>query len=323
MSPLAGPDDDDSLALRLAAYEGRPAAVAARGPDVVNPAMIRHWCEVMGDTDPVHQGPGAVAPAAMLQVWIMRGGAPRRSGGTPERSAAYEELLALLDDAGCTAVVATDCEQEYLRPLWPGDVITYDAVIESVSPRKTTRLGTGHFVTTRTEIRAGGELAGVHRFRILKYAPARTGTQGPRPRPVINRDTAGFWEGVAARRLLFQRCTDCGTPRFPWVPGCADCGSERWTAVRASGAGTVYTYTVVHHPPVPGATMPHCAGVIELAEGVRMATEIRGVAPEGLRVGLPVTVEYADAGGGGDAGGTGGGQLIPVFRPAATRDEGP
>ncbi len=120
--------------------------------------------------------------------------------GHTDRSSAYDELLALLDGAGFASVVATDCEQEYLRPLRPGDTITFDAVIESVSPRKTTKLGTGHFVTTRMDVRADGELAGTHRFRILKYAPAtrREKKDAPlRPRPVINRDNQGFWDASA------------------------------------------------------------------------------------------------------------------------------
>lgn len=76
----------------------------------------------------------------MLQVWTMGG-----LSGHGGRTGAYDELLGLLDAAGCTAVVATDCEQEYRRPLGPGDEITFDTVVEEVSGRKTTRLGTGYF----------------------------------------------------------------------------------------------------------------------------------------------------------------------------------
>jgi hypothetical protein len=67
--------------------------------------------------------------------------------GHTGRSGAYDEPLALLDGMGCTAVVATDCEQEYVHPLRPGERITFDVVIESLSPRKATKLGSGHFVT--------------------------------------------------------------------------------------------------------------------------------------------------------------------------------
>ncbi|MER5473754.1 bifunctional MaoC family dehydratase N-terminal/OB-fold nucleic acid binding domain-containing protein [Streptomyces sp. NPDC002935] len=295
------------MAVRLKGYEGRAATVGGVGKDPVNLAMIRHWCEAMGDTSPAYDGPDAVAPPTMLQAWTMGG-----LRGHPGRSGAYDELLRLLDGAGYTSVVATDCEQEYLRPLRPGDEITFDGVIESVSERKTTKLGTGYFVTTRMDIRAGGELAGTHRFRILKYVPAQRNPKGPaeardssstvkanaeeaksrRPRPVINRDNAGFWEGVERHRLLIQRCTGCGTLRFPWLPGCGACGSPDWDTVESGGEGTVYSYVVMHHPPFPAFDPPYAVGLIELAEGVRMVSNVVGVSHDQVRIGMPVRLEF-------------------------------
>lgn len=166
----------DELGARLKAFEGRATAVARAGKDPVNEPMIRHWCEALGDTNPAYSGPDAIAPPTMLQAWTMGG-----LSGHTGRSQAYDDLLTLLDEAGCTSVVATDCEQEYLRPLRPGDEITFDAVIESVSDRKTTKLGTGYFVTTRMDVRVGQDLVGTHRFRILKYAPARKTPKAPAP----------------------------------------------------------------------------------------------------------------------------------------------
>ncbi|MEU1415098.1 OB-fold domain-containing protein [Streptomyces sp. NPDC005731] len=266
---------------------GRPAAVAGVGKDPVNAPMIRHWCEAMGDTNPAYAGPDAIAPPTMLQVWTMGG-----LSGHAGRTEAFDELLGLLDEAGCTSVVATDCEQEYLRPLRPGDEVTFDAVIESVSDRKRTKLGTGYFVTTRMDVRVAGEPVGTHRFRILKYAPAPGGTGARRPRPVINRDNAGFWEGVARRRLLIQRCSGCGTPRFPWLPGCGACGSPDWDTVEAGGEGTVYSYVVVHHPPFPAFDPPYAVGLVALAEGVRIVAGMVGVPYDKVRIDMPVRLEF-------------------------------
>ncbi|MER5727555.1 bifunctional MaoC family dehydratase N-terminal/OB-fold nucleic acid binding domain-containing protein [Streptomyces sp. NPDC002138] len=292
----------------LKAFEGRAAATSGRGKDAVNEPMIRHWCEAMGDTDPAYTGPDAIAPPTMLQAWTMGG-----LSGHTDRSSAYDELFVLLDGAGYTSVVATDCEQEYLRPLRPGNRITFDAVIESVSPRKTTKLGTGHFVTTRMDVHADGELAGTHRFRILKYAPAprasattkatATATAAAaaeatakakalRPRPVVNRDNQGFWDGVQDHRLLIQRCASCAALRFPWLPGCNDCSSLEWDTVEASGAGTVFSYVVMHHPPFPAFDPPYAVAVVELAEGVRMVSNITGVPYDKVRIGMPVQLEF-------------------------------
>ncbi|MFI6003765.1 bifunctional MaoC family dehydratase N-terminal/OB-fold nucleic acid binding domain-containing protein [Streptomyces sp. NPDC051366] len=295
----AGAEEAARFHTLLKAFEGQPAATAGQGKDPVNLPMIRHWCEAMGDTDPAYTGPDAMAPPTMLQAWTMGG-----LSGHGDRSSAYDELLGLLDDAGCTSVVATDCEQEYLRPLRPGNTITYDAVIESVSPRKTTKLGTGHFVTTRMDVRADGELAGTHRFRILKYTPAARRETKPaarRPRPVVNRDNQGFWDGVADHKLLIQRCTSCATLRFPWLPGCNACASLDWDTVEASGAGTVFSYVVMHHPPFPAFTAhehaaapagPYAVALVELAEGVRMVSNITGVPYDKVRIGLPVQLEF-------------------------------
>ncbi|WP_234478639.1 bifunctional MaoC family dehydratase N-terminal/OB-fold nucleic acid binding domain-containing protein [Streptomyces sp. MBT65] len=317
----------DELGARLKTYEGRAAAVAGTGRDPVNEPMIRHWCEAMGDTNPAYEGPDAIAPPTMLQAWTMGG-----LSGHTGRTGAYDELFDLLDEAGCTSVVATDCEQEYLRPLRPGDEVTFDAVIESVSERKTTKLGTGYFVTTRMDVRVGPDLVGTHRFRILKYAPARPKgkpeeKRARRPRPVINRDNAGFWEGVRRHRLLIQRCTDCGTLRHPWLPGCNACGGPDWDTVEASGEGTVYSYVVMHHPPFPAFDPPYAVGLIELAEGVRIVSNVVGVPYDKVRIGLPVRLEFRrydePQPHGDELGGDGSGGdplVLPVFRVQEGRE---
>jgi len=275
---------------RLKAYEGRPAAVAGIAKDPVDAAMIRHWCEALGDTNPAYTGPDAIVPPAMLQVWTMGG-----LSGHSSRTEAYEQLLSLLDELGCTAVVATDSEQSYVRPLRLGERVAFDSVIESVSGRKSTKLGWGYFVTTRTDVRGeDGELAGTHRFRILKYAPVRSRPADTprRPRPVINRDNSPFWQGVAEHRLLIQRCIRCATLRLPWIPGCVECGSPDWDTVEANGEGTVHSYVVMHHPPFPAFDPPYAVALVQLAEGVRLVSNVIGIPYDKVRIGLPVTLEF-------------------------------
>ena len=89
--------------------------------DDVNAPMIRQWCEVMGDENPVYTDPakakdsvhGAlVAPPSMLQVWDMRG-YPMPDPSLIQN--AQRELHAIFDEAGFTGVVATNTEQELLR----------------------------------------------------------------------------------------------------------------------------------------------------------------------------------------------------------------
>ncbi len=120
--------------------------------------MIRHWVEAVGDENPVYTDAEAaaksvhgeiVAPPVMLQAWVMRGVRPRPTDGGNAR----DELMTLLDDAGFTSVVATNCEQEYHRYLHLGDHLSTTTIIESVSDEKATGLGVGHFVTTRVDYR--------------------------------------------------------------------------------------------------------------------------------------------------------------------------
>ena len=207
------------------------------------------------------RGPDAVAPPDDAPG-VDDGRALRARGPVRRRTTSCS---ALLDGAGYTSVVATDCEQEYLRPLRPGDRITFDAVIESVSERKTTKLGTGHFVTTRMDVRADGELVG---HASLPHPQVRAGaarpkdargaeTGGPRPRPVINRDNAGFWEGVErapAADPALRRLRDAALPLAARVQRVrlARVGHGRGERRRAPST----RYVVMHHPPFPAFDSP-------------------------------------------------------------------
>ena len=116
--------------------------------------MIRNWTEAIGDANPVYTEAeaaarsvhgGLVAPPAMLQVWTMRGLHP---GGEPDDDP-MGLMSAVLDEAGFTSVVATNCEQEYYRYLRHGEHVTVRAVMEDITGPKRTSLGDGWFVTTR------------------------------------------------------------------------------------------------------------------------------------------------------------------------------
>ncbi len=166
-----------TLLEQLKAFEGQAAGPPLVGPDPVNEPMIRHWCEAMGDALPVYTDAaaaaasvhgGIIAPPTMLQAWTMVGlRRPAEGGGNR-----YTDVLNLLDRNGYSSVVATNCEQEYLRELRPGDQLSVSTVIEDISEEKRTSLGAGHFVTSLMEYRdQHGELVGTQRWRILKFKP--------------------------------------------------------------------------------------------------------------------------------------------------------
>jgi uncharacterized OB-fold protein/acyl dehydratase len=295
---------DTSFLERLQAFEGKEAGPPEVGADAVNQPMIRHWVEAVGDENPIYTEDDAaaasvhgsiVAPPVMLQAWVMRGVRPRTRGGDNPR----DELMNLLDEAGYTSVVATNCEQEYHRYVRPGDHLRTTTVIESVSPEKKTGLGLGHFVTTRVEYRdQHGELVGTMRFRILKFKPPEKKEKKPsadrprRPRPALTQDNAFFFEGAKQGRLLIQRCSSCQRLRHPPRPACPHCRSLEWDTVEASGRGTVYSFVVNHHPQVPAFDYPLVVALIELEEGTRLVSNVIGVDPADVHVGMPVQVEF-------------------------------
>ncbi len=149
--------------------------------DRVNRAMIRHWCEAMGDANPAYYHADAaaqlgapqnavVAPPTMMQSWTMTGFSGEHPPGSDTRESM--PVMPIFDRQGYLAVVATNCEQEYLQPICEGDDINGRSSIESVSSQKTTGLGVGYFVTQLTEFRnQRDEVVGNMRFRILKYKP--------------------------------------------------------------------------------------------------------------------------------------------------------
>ena len=149
----------EAAARLAAAGDSRPRA--ARDP--VNRPMIRNWFEALGgggDPDPDH------APPAMIQVWTMPGLHGVRGDDDP-----LGQMSRVLDEAGYTSVVATNCDQAYHRYLKPGEQLSVQARLLDVTGPKRTALGEGWFVTTRSTWFSSGEPVATMDFRILKFRP--------------------------------------------------------------------------------------------------------------------------------------------------------
>ncbi|WP_069165461.1 bifunctional MaoC family dehydratase N-terminal/OB-fold nucleic acid binding domain-containing protein [Nocardia altamirensis] len=266
--------------------------------DPVNQPMINNWVEALGDTNPVYVDeaaavaaghPGIVAPPAMAQVWTMFGLNGARPADDPLGLATD-----LFDAAGYTSVVATDCQQTYHRYLTVGEQVSITSRLSELRGPKRTALGDGWFITFQTSWHVGDELVAEMLFRLLKFAPGTGAAQAPtgdRVKPLVSWDTEFFWEGTKAGELRIQRLPD-GSLRHPPIPAVWKDKSEQTDYVVAAGQGTVFSYVVHHAPKVPGRQLPFVVALVELAEGVRMLGELRGVEPAEVRVGLPVQVEF-------------------------------
>jgi uncharacterized OB-fold protein len=98
------------------------------------------------------------------------------------------------------------------------------------------------------------------------------------PKPVADKDTQPFWDGVAGHRLLVQRCRECA--RWIWQPRpiCPWCNAAdpEWTEV--GGDARVVSWTVLR-PPVLTVwqdKLPFVILLVELdgAPGVRMIGQL-------------------------------------------------
>ncbi len=111
-------------------------------------------------------------------------------------------------------------------------------------------------------------------------------------RPMVNRDSAFFWEGTQAGELRIQTCNACGALRFPPGPACQSCPAYDRGFVVASGLGTVFSYVVHRHPPIPGKELPIVIALVDLDEGVRMVAEVVDVPPDEIAIGMRLRVDF-------------------------------
>lgn len=309
---------------RLNAFVGRVINEKTAGADPVNVPMIRHWVEAMDLQNPVHLDAEAaratgredvVAPASMVQAWVMRGYAKTvRPSADAGSGAGFAELVDLLAEGGYTSVVATDSEFDFVRELVPGDEITIEEVVDSIGPEKETGLGTGRFVTTiKTYRDQHGETVATQTWRTLRFKPKqKEEKRALRPRAAINLDNQFWFDAAKEHRLVIQRCTSCQTLRHPVGPQCAHCQSFEWDTVEASGRATLYSFTVAHHPKHPAFDYPLVIAVVELEEGTRLITNLVGISPEEAEIGMALELEWLDA----DPDLT-----LPVFRAASAAGE--
>jgi hypothetical protein len=125
--------------------------------------------------------------------------------------------------------------------------------------------------------------------------------------PSLSQDTAFFWEGLKAGKLLIQRCASCHALRHPPGPACTICHSLAWDTVESSGRGELYSFVVVHQPQHPAFDYPHPVGLIELEEGTRLVAPLTGVDLDKLEIGMAmeVVIETVE-----------GEHRLPSFRPA-------
>ncbi len=118
----------------------------------------------------------------------------------------------------------------------------------------------------------------------------------PEPDPYVSQP---FFDGAKQGKLMLPRCVDCN--RVHWYPRiiCPHCYSRNIEWIEASGEGYLHTFNVAHRAFGGWADeVPFVQAYIDLAEGDRMFTVLRGVdptKPEDIKIGAKVRVEFEEA----------------------------
>ena len=117
------------------------------------------------------------------------------------------------------------------------------------------------------------------------------------PLPLPTRDNQPFYEAARRGELRLQRCGACGRFRHYPRPTCPGCLSRDVAWERASGRGTVWTWTIVRGPTLPAfdPKLPYNVVDVLLDEGVHLVSEVLDCPPEEIRAGMPVEAVFVPA----------------------------
>ncbi len=114
----------------------------------------------------------------------------------------------------------------------------------------------------------------------------------------ITRDNIAHYRGLSERRLLINRCQDCGSWIYPHRPLCPNCWSWSVQPQQVSGLGRVYMFTMLHQLRDPAtmiyAPMPVAAVELVEQEGLRYLSRIVNCESREIAHGMPVQLTWIE-----------------------------
>ena len=127
----------------------------------------------------------------------------------------------------------------------------------------------------------------------------------------LDHDSAAHYRGRLERRLLLNRCGECGTWHHPPKPICPSCWSTDVVPTEVAGTGTIHLAIFLHQgPPAEGVDYgtPYPVVTVELDEqpGLRFTSTVVGAPNEAIIIGTRVALDWIDRAG----------TPLPVFRLA-------
>jgi uncharacterized protein len=113
--------------------------------------------------------------------------------------------------------------------------------------------------------------------------------------PAITPENRAFF---TSGELRLQRCRSCATVQHPPGEVCHACQAMEFDYVAAAPRGVVETFTIVHHAvhPMLKQNVPYNVAVISIRDypHVRIVGNVIDVAPEQMRIGMPVACTWAE-----------------------------
>ena len=132
------------------------------------------------------------------------------------------------------------------------------------------------------------------------------------PLPEASPEDGPFWAACREHRLVLRHCIACDRFSHPPMPTCGHCGSEQVDWREVAGTGTVFSYTVAHHPVHKALKErgPYNVVVVALdgAGDTRLVSNLVDASPTDIRIGEPVELAWEEAANG---------QPVPRFRRRA------
>jgi len=115
----------------------------------------------------------------------------------------------------------------------------------------------------------------------------------------VARDSAAHFRARLERRLVIDRCEECGRYQHPPQPICPSCWSTNMTPTEITGNGTIHLLILLHQgPPAPGVDYdtPYPVATVELDEqpGLRFTATVVGSDNDDIAIGKRVGLAWID-----------------------------
>jgi uncharacterized OB-fold protein len=112
--------------------------------------------------------------------------------------------------------------------------------------------------------------------------------------PPQSEATRPFWAASRDRRLVLQWCRTCERAIHYPRDACPRCLGEALEFRPSPGVGTVYAISVMPKPanPLMAGREPYAVALIDLEDGVRFMSNVVGIDPYAVQVGMPVRLTW-------------------------------